>query len=150
MPRSNKPICTKNPTNPRNFANPKIKLANLKIPPTKHKKKKKKKTQTEIWLTKTQKEKKKKTKPNRLWVCNGWGVVHGGCGDFSDWWEFQLVGEVLHRLIVAWLVGKDFLGSCFLGLIVAVVAWVSCQLRGAWSLEGGLSWGLITWVETWE
>ena len=48
MPRSNKPIYTKNPTNPRNFTNPEIKLANLKIPPTKHKKK-----NQQIWLTKT-------------------------------------------------------------------------------------------------
>ena len=38
MPRSNKPIHTKNPTNPKNFANPEGRLANLKIPPTKHKK----------------------------------------------------------------------------------------------------------------
>ena len=73
MPRSNKLICTKNPINPRNFANPEIKLANLKIPPTKHthQKKKKKKNQTQILLTKTRKEKKKKPKPNRLWVYNG-------------------------------------------------------------------------------
>ena len=50
MPRSNKLICTKNPTNPKNFANPEIKLANLKIPPTKH-------THTHT------KKKKKKAKP---------------------------------------------------------------------------------------
>ena len=49
MPRSNKPIYTKNPTNPRNFANLEIKLANLKIPPIKHKKKKK---NQQIWLIK--------------------------------------------------------------------------------------------------
>ena len=43
MPRSNKPIYTKknkknkkNPTNPKNFTNPEIKLANLKVPLTKH------------------------------------------------------------------------------------------------------------------
>ena len=56
MPRSNKLIYTKNPTNPRNFAYPKIKLANLKILATKHQKK----TQ-QIWLTK---KKKKNPNPN--------------------------------------------------------------------------------------
>ena len=68
MPRSNKPICIKNPTNPRNFANPEIKLANLKIPP---KKKKiltnlahKNKTQTQILLTKTRKEKNPNPNPS--------------------------------------------------------------------------------------
>ena len=70
MPRSNKPICTKNPLNPINFANLEIKWANLKTLETKHqknptklayKKKKKKKTQTQILLTKTRKEKTQTT-----------------------------------------------------------------------------------------
>ena len=39
MPRPNKLIHNKNTTNPKNFANPEGKLANMKIPPTKHKKK---------------------------------------------------------------------------------------------------------------
>ena len=47
-------------------------------------------------------------------------MVHGG----------SVTGEVLDRLIVAGLVGDDFLGSCFLGLVLAMVAWVSFQLRG--------------------
>ena len=130
MPRSNKLICTKNPTNPRNFANPEIKLANLKIPPTKHthqKKKKEGQTQTQILLTK-----RKKHKPNRLWVCNGWGVAHGGCGDFHDCWEFQLVSEVFD----AWL---------WLGLSVRIflVAWG----RACMALDH-LSWDLRVRVET--
>ena len=41
------------------------------------------------------------------------------------------MGEELDRLIVVGLVSEDFLGSCFLGLVLAVVAWVSYQLRGA-------------------
>ena len=41
------------------------------------------------------------------------------------------MGEELDRLIVAGLVGEDFLGSCFLGLVLVVVAWVSYWLRGA-------------------
>ena len=47
-------------------------------------------------------------------------VVHGG----------SVIGEVLDRLIVARLVGDDFLRSYFLGLVLAVVAWVSFQLCG--------------------
>ena len=70
MPRSNKPICTKNPTNPRNFVNLEIKLANLKIAPKKHTRKKK---SPQIWLTKTkpkpkfcsQKHENKKKKKNK-------------------------------------------------------------------------------------
>ena len=38
--------------------------------------------------------------------------------------------EELDRLTVVGLVGEDFLGSCFLGLVLAVVAWVSYWLRG--------------------
>ena len=41
------------------------------------------------------------------------------------------MGEELDRLIVARLVGDDFLRSYFLGLVLAVVAWVSYRLRGA-------------------
>ena len=68
---------------------------------------------------------------NRLWVYNGWGLVHGGCGDFRDWWEFRLVGGG----DLGWFVSEIFfLGSCFLGLVVAVVVWVCCVVR-AWELE---------------
>ena len=68
MDASNKLICTKNPTNPRNFANPEINLANLKISTTKHQKKpnkfgSKKKTQTQI-AHKTCKEKNPNPNPN--------------------------------------------------------------------------------------
>ena len=56
MPQSNKPIHTKNPTNPKNFANLEGKLANLKIPATKHKKPNKFGSQKHT--------KKKKKKPN--------------------------------------------------------------------------------------
>ena len=80
MPRSNKPICTKNPTNPRNFANPKIKLANLKIPPTKHKKKKKKPKPK----FGSQKHKKKKKKPNPT-----------DCGSVTGEGWFMVVMEIL-------------------------------------------------------
>ena len=105
MPRSNKPICTKNPSNPINFANLEIKWANLKTLETKHqknptklayKKKKKKKPKPKFC---SQKHEKKKPKPHRLWICNGWGVVHGGF----------LMGEVLDSLIVVGLVGKHYL-----------------------------------------
>ena len=86
MPRSNKPICIKNPTNPRNFANPEIKLANLKIPPTKkknaHKFGSQKQNPNPDFAHTNTKRKKPKPKPIRLWVCNKWGVVHGG-------WEFR-------------------------------------------------------------
>ena len=67
MPRSNKPICTKNPLNPINFANLEIKWANLKTLETKHqknptklayKKKKKKKPKPKFC---SQKHEKKKT-----------------------------------------------------------------------------------------
>ena len=37
----------------------------------------------------------------------------------------------LDCLIVARLVSEDFLRSSFLGLVLAMVAWVSYQLRGA-------------------
>ena len=145
MPRSNKPICTKNPTNPRNFANPKIKLANLKIPPTKHKKKKKKKTQTEIWLTKTQKEKKKKPNPT-------------DCGSVTGEGWFMVVVEILVtdesfnllvRCFIAWL-WLGLLARIFLDLVFWAWLWLwwlgwvaSCvvldrlreDFRGAWSLE---------------
>ena len=68
---------------------------------------------------------------NRLWVYNGWGLVHGGCGDFRDWWEFRLVGGG----DLGWFVSEIFfLGSCFLGLVVAVAVWVCCVVR-AWELE---------------
>ena len=107
----------KNPTNPKNFANPEIKLANLKIPPTKHQKKKKAKLK---FCSQKHVKKKKKTKPNRLWVYNGWGVVHRGCGDFRGAWY----------LIVAGLV-QGF----------------SWSLEGGLAL---LARGLIAWVETWE
>ena len=103
MPRSNKPICTKNPSNPINFANLEIKWANLKTLETKHQKnptklayKKKKKPKPKFC---SQKHEKKKPKPHRLWICNGWGVVHGGF----------LMGEVLDSLIVVGLVGKHYL-----------------------------------------
>ena len=81
--------------------------------------KKKKKTQTQILLTKTQKEKKSPNHTDYGSVMHP-GVVHGG----------SVTGEVLDRLIVARLVGDDFLRSYFLGLVLAVVAWVSFQLRG--------------------
>ena len=38
--------------------------------------------------------------------------------------------EELDRLTVVGLVGEDFLGSFFLGLVLAVAAWVSYRLRG--------------------
>ena len=74
MPRSNKP---------RNFANPKIKLVNLKITPTKYKiqntKKKKKKKKTNKFDSQKQNPnpnfahkntKIKKLQPIQWWVCN--------------------------------------------------------------------------------
>ena len=48
-------------------------------------------------------------------------MVHGG----------SATSEELDCLIVAGLVEKDFLGSIFLGLVLAVVAWVSYRLHGA-------------------
>ena len=140
MPRSNKPICTKNPTNPRNFVNLEIKLANLKIPPTKHTRKKKnphkfgsqKQNPNPNFAhknTKRKKKKKKKPKPIQLWVCNEWGVVHDGL-------EFRDGGWACWRgawcLIVAGLVSEDCLGRLREGL------------RGNWMLELRLR------VETWN
>ena len=58
MPRSNKPICTKNPTNPKNKIS-KSKNPSNKTPrkPNKFCSQKKKKPQTQIFLTKIRKEK---------------------------------------------------------------------------------------------
>ena len=77
------------------------------------------------------KRKKKNTKPHQLWICNVWGVVHSG----------SAMGEELDRLIVVGLVSEDFLGSCFLALVLAVVAWVIYRVCGAWSVEGVLAVG---------
>ena len=48
-------------------------------------------------------------------------MVHGGFA----------TGKELDHLIVVGLVGEEFLGYCFLGLVFAVVAWVSYGLHGA-------------------
>ena len=61
-------------------------------------------------------------------------------------------GEELDRLTVVGLVGEDFLGSFFLGLVLAVVAWVSYRLRGVWSVEGVLEAGgdSLSLVRRWD
>ena len=77
MLRSNKQPVQKIQQIPKTFANPELKLANLKIPTTEQQQQQqqnptnlahKNKTQTQILLTKH--TKRKKPKPIRLWVCN--------------------------------------------------------------------------------
>ena len=108
MPRSNKLICTKKSNKSHKFCKPRNKISKSENPTNKtHTPKKKKKegqTQTQILLTK-----RKKHKPNRLWVCNGWGVAHSGCGDFRDCWEFQLVSEVFDAWLWLGLSARIFL-----------------------------------------
>ena len=121
MPRSNKPIYTKKSNKSQKFCKPKNKISKFENPTNKTpKKKKKKKAKLKFCSQKHVKKKKKKPKPNRLWVYNGWGVVHRGCGDFRGAW----------CLIVAGLV-QGF----------------SWSLEGGLAL---LARGLIAWVETWE
>ena len=70
MPRSNKPICTKNPTNPRNFANPQNKMSKSENLSNKTPKK------PTNWAIKKNPNpnfahkimKRKKPKPHRLWI----------------------------------------------------------------------------------
>ena len=148
MPRSNKLIYTKNPTNPRNFAYPKIKLANLKILATKHQKK----TQ-QIWLTK-KKEKKpkpkfrsqnheKKKNPNNTdcgsVTCEGWFTVDlQWARSLIAWLWLGLLARIFLDLVFwawFWLWWLGWVTGC------VVLDWLrECLRQGGDSLSLGRRW----------
>ena len=68
MPRSNKPICTKNPTNPKNKIS-KSKYPSNKTPRKPNKFGSQKKNPNPNFAHKNMK--RKNPKPHQLWICNG-------------------------------------------------------------------------------
>ena len=145
MSRSNKLICTKNPTNPRNFANPQNKMSKSENLSNKTPKK----TQTQILLTKSWKGKNPNHTDCGYTKCEAWFTVDLQRASLICWLWLGLSARILFSRLgfgcgglgefpVAWcLIGWESVWGR------EVIAWAGGEIesgRGEWAAGECVLW----------